>query len=212
VALAVFSSAFFAGCQTAAQHQGQIIKTTSQTASAELRACESAVYALAEFNPLRRHIPPVGEQPSLEQLTDASLATDDEIRALYSEHPKSNKCRQQYLDRLSPVLPGFVVIIAGSFTESENSLIDLIQKKQTWGDHTRRVKALSDSTRPQLVREGQRIDAGLEQSHEAELARRQAVVQAIANFVQTQEAIDDASRPVVTTCNSFGHSATCVTH
>ncbi len=75
----------------------------------------------------------------------------------------------------------------------------------------RELKAIHEELRAQLVPEGKRIDADLEQSHEAELARRQAAANAIAQFVETAAEINALSRPVVTTCNTYGNSATCVT-
>ena len=55
-----------------------------------------------------------------------------------------------------------------------------------------------------LQAESQRIVAGLEQSHQAELARRQAAAQAIAQWAQTQQAINAMNRPVTTNCMNLG--------
>jgi hypothetical protein len=58
--------------------------------------------------------------------------------------------------------------------------------------------------------EGQRITAGLERQHENELARRQAAVNALARWSQTQQMIDAANRPVITNCTRFGDSTNCL--
>jgi hypothetical protein len=51
-----------------------------------------------------------------------------------------------------------------------------------------------------MVAEGQRIVAGLQQSHEAELDRREAALQsaadAFAQYAQTQQIISSMNRPV----------------
>jgi hypothetical protein len=52
--------------------------------------------------------------------------------------------------------------------------------------------------------EGQRIVAGLEQSHQAELARRQAALNAMAQWAQTQQVISAMNRPVTTNCMNLG--------
>ena len=67
-------------------------------------------------------------------------------------------------------------------------------------------------TQAQVRAEDQRIAAGLQVSHQAELARRQAASAAIAQYMQNQQAINAANHPVVTNCSAFGNSATCVTH
>jgi hypothetical protein len=113
-----------------------------------------------------------------------------------------------------------VPIYTAFYAASENSLIDLIQRKQSWGEHARRVKAEVTKTEAELVAEGRRIDGGLQQSHEAELQRRQAASAAFLQYSQTQQIINAINRPVVTNCNSFGTLASnsfgattnCVTH
>jgi phage terminase Nu1 subunit (DNA packaging protein) len=55
-----------------------------------------------------------------------------------------------------------------------------------------------------LQAEERRIVSGLERSHEAELARRQAAAQAIAQWAQTQQVINAMNRPVTTNCTNLG--------
>jgi hypothetical protein len=61
----------------------------------------------------------------------------------------------------------------------------------------------------QLVAEARRIEAGLEQSHEAELAQRQAAAQAaaaaLAQYAQTQQIIANMNRPTFTNCLRMGY-------
>jgi hypothetical protein len=58
--------------------------------------------------------------------------------------------------------------------------------------------------------EGQRITGGLEQQHEAELARRQAALDALARWAQTQQVINAMNRPVITNCMNLGTMTNCV--
>lgn len=48
------------------------------------------------------------------------------------------------------------------------------------------------------------MDAGLEQQHEAELARRQAALDAMARAAQTQQLINAVNRPIMTNCTNLG--------
>ena len=78
-------------------------------------------------------------------------------------------------------------------------MIDLIQKKESWGAHVRRVRDVTIAGTAELQAQGQRISAGLQQSHEAELAQRQAAAQAtaaaLAQYSQTQQIINNMNRP-----------------
>jgi len=210
-ALAIIVAALCTSCSTTAQRKGQAIRENSQLASSTLLRCIRTVYDSADYAPLRAHIPAPPSPFSLELLTDTAFATDDEIKALFAVHPKVNACRQHQLDQIMQQTPSFVPIMASTYSRNEDALIGLIQKQTTWGAYARQIKANQEELRAKLVSEGQRIDAGLEQSHEADLARRQAAANAVAQFVETAAEINALSRPVVTTCNAYGNSATCVT-
>jgi hypothetical protein len=72
-----------AGCATAAQRQYQAIAVNTRATVQDARACIGVVHDSPEFAVLRPHVPPSPESPTLEQLSDRSLATDGEIRALF---------------------------------------------------------------------------------------------------------------------------------
>jgi hypothetical protein len=209
-ALAV--AALLGGCATAAQRQAEAIRVNGQAATQQLQACEQAVYNDPAAQPIHRHIPIDVRDVTLEQLTDKSSATDDDISTLLSIHPRNVACRQAYLDQIGKTTPTFVPIIATFYARAEDSLIDLLQKKQSWGEHTRRVRDLSLDARSQLVAEGRHIDSGLARANQAELAQRQAAANAILQYMQTQQVINAMNRPVYTNCTGFGYSVNCVSH
>jgi len=60
-----------------------------------------------------------------------------------------------------------------------------------------------------LQAEAQQITAGLEQQHEAELARRQAALDAMARAAQTQQLINAANRPVMTHLGTMTNCTGC---
>jgi hypothetical protein len=96
-------------------------------------------------------------------------------------------------------------------TKSDRSLIDLLQRKITWGDHLKSLKDNYAHYLPELVAEEQRINAGLAQSHANELQQRQAAANALAQFAQTQQMINAMYRPSFTNCTGFGNSVNCIT-
>jgi hypothetical protein len=210
VAALLLTGALLAGCTTAAQRQYQAIKSNNQSALQDLQTCAMAVYNSPEFAPLRRHVHFKPTDATLEQLTDANVATDEEIRVILEEHPKLQSCRQRTLDQISQTTPTAVPIFLAITTKSEDSLIDLIQKKQSWGAHVRRVRDVTIAGDAELQAEGQRVVAGLQQSHEAELARRQAAADAFVHYSQTQQIINNMNRPIITNCDRVAGMVNCV--
>src|SRR6516165_11553130 len=81
-------AAFLAGCATAAQRQYQAMASNNQSAVQDLRICSETVYNSPEFAPLRRHLPFKVTDATLEQLSDNSLASDDEIKVILALHPQ----------------------------------------------------------------------------------------------------------------------------
>ncbi len=151
-------------------------------------------------------------QATLEQLSDASKITKVEAAAIFKVHPRLQECRHSALDQIAQTTPTFVPILANEYSKNDLLLVDLIQRKISWGEELKRARELVADATAELMQEGERIDAGLEQSHEAELARRQAAFNALSQYAQTQQIINNMNRPVVTNCNTFGNSTNCVTH
>jgi len=144
-------------CATAAQRQYETIVSNDRSALEGLQLCAANVYNSPEFSPLRRHAPIKIIDATLEQLSDDSFATDDEIKAILQIHPKLQWCRQQALDRISQSTPTLSAIMLVMVTKNEDSLIELIRRKETWGQYTRRVRDVSVQGSNVLQAEARRI-------------------------------------------------------
>lgn len=197
-------------CSTGAQRHAQAITDNNSASGQQLLSCLKAIYDSPVSEPIRRHMPMDVRTATLEQMTDSSFATDVEIAAILDIHPQAQTCKQTFLDRITQTTPSLVPILASIMTMSESSLIDLIQRKKNWGDHVRQVKDWLPHAQAQLVAEQQRIQAGLNQDHQSELAQRQAAANAMTQFLQTQQMISAINRPVITNCNQFGRTVNCV--
>jgi hypothetical protein len=197
-------------CATHAQIQAQSIRTNNQSAKQQLQACATEVYDSPEYEALRPHAPLDVENATIEQMTDNSFVTDTEIKAILAVHPRFNACRQAYLNQVAQTTPSLVPVLAGYVTANEGSLLDLIQRKITWGAYVRGAHDRLPEFQSKLMAEAQRIDAGLNQENQAELAQRQAAANAMTQYFQTQQMIDALNRPVITSCSQWGYSTNCV--
>jgi hypothetical protein len=198
-------------CATHAQIQAQAITTNNQSAAQQLQACGTEVYDSSEFEALRPRFPLQIQNATMEQMTDNTFVTDKEIKAILAVHPKLQACRQAYINQIALATPSLVPIDVEFLTANEDSLLDLIQRKITWGAYVRGVHDRFPEFQSKLMAEAQRINAGLNQENQAELARRQAATNAMMQYYQTQQMIDSLNRPVITSCTQWGNSANCVT-
>jgi hypothetical protein len=177
---------------------------------AQARSCVTEAYNAPEAAVLRPHIPLDVRQVTLAQLSDQSLPTKQEIDAVLAVHPRTQACRQAILDGLLSTTPSVVPILAKEFAGADDDTIALVQRKLSWGERVRRARDRVLATQTELQAEEQRITAGLERSHEAELARRQRALDALAQWAQTQQVINAMKRPVVTNCSQVGSFTNCV--
>jgi hypothetical protein len=84
-----------AGCATAPQRQYQAIGTNTQAVVGGAKACATAVYSTPEAAVLRPHLPFDVRDLTLAQLSDQSLATKEEIDAIFLLHPVFSNVKRQ---------------------------------------------------------------------------------------------------------------------
>ncbi len=143
-------------------------------------------------------------------MTSTAKVTDEEVQAIYATHPRLNECRRTTLESYARTTPSIVPIFTDALNRGELSLIDLIQRKITWGEYVTSTKEHMAELSSRLSAEFQQIGANLLQSHQAELANRQAAANAMMQYYQTQQLINAVNRPVVTNCQGFGSMVNCV--
>jgi hypothetical protein len=210
--VAVLTAALLAGCATAAQRQYQAMVTGNQAIIAQAKACGDAIYDSPEAAPLRPHVTRDMREATLAQLSDTSLATKPEIDAILVLHPRLKACEKTVLDQLLNTTPSVVPILAKQYSSADDDTILLIQRKMPWGERVRRGRDRVNETLAALQAEGQRVTSGLERQHESELARRQAALNAISQWAQTQQVINAMNRPVMTNCFGTGSMVNCISH
>jgi hypothetical protein len=187
---------FGCGCATQAQKQYQATVTNDKAALERLSSCAVTVYSSTEAIPVRAHAPLKSTDATLQQLSDESRATDKEISALLTIHPRFQECRKNFLSDLSQSSPTLVPIFAESYNRNEDNLLELLQRKIAWGEYLRRSRDIGTETQAAVQVEIQRIVAGLEQDHRAELVARQRAAAAMAQSAQTQQLINAMNRPI----------------
>jgi len=187
------------------------MQTSNRGSVEQLKACVAEVHNSPEFSPIAAHIPANPTDLTLQQLSDTSLATPEEVQAIFAVHPQLQACRKAFVSGLAQSEPSLVPILLASFNSNEDDLIALTEQKMTWGDYARRSRDRWAETVAALQAEDRRVVSGLKQEHQAEVEQRQRAGEAISRWAQTQQLINAANRPVFTNCNGFGNSFNCIT-
>jgi len=173
VLAAALAALSLAGCATQAQMQAQAISDNSTSAISAFQACTDAIIASPDFDPIRARTPLDARKATLEQLTQTNKITKAERTAVFKSYDKVLACRQTLLAQLQVTTPTITPSLAAAYAKNDEILIALLDGKISWGEELQRAKQLSAEITVQLTAESQRINAGLQQYHEAELARRQ---------------------------------------
>jgi len=139
---------FVGGCATAAA-QRPINSNLNSVANAAV-ACAQRVKDAPEYAPLRRH---AGE-------ADESLVSDREISLLLDKFLRLQTCSKPLMESVSKTSPSLAVVLADEMAQSQDNLIALLRKRESWGDYLRRKNSL----RPEFAKE---INAELQRGEAA---------------------------------------------
>jgi len=177
----------FAGNSSHGQTPPPTDPADAQSVLRKFDACQLAVFNAPEFDPVRPHIPRNVFQATPEQLDDTNLATDEEIRAVLLLHPRSRVCYDELLSGLSRSAPLLAAIYATYLAKTQASLIDLLQRQQSWGAYLRGSKDASIARRTAQA-ESPGVTADVAQQQDA-------LSDALTRFLQVEAKFDSLRAP-----------------
>jgi hypothetical protein len=199
-------------CATAAQQQVQQISSSLRDADAAMGVCVAASINKPEFALLLPHTVRPNAAPTVAQLTDEQLPTPEEARLLARRYDEINVCRQNALRTLASALPTVLPIFSDGWEKDTANTVQLVERKISWAEATRRWEALKSEARKALMAASQQYLAEMDVWHREELARRERAAAAFLQWSLEQQMINAANRPVVTNCNRFGNMVNCTTN
>jgi hypothetical protein len=176
-------------CATQAQQQGQQMKATLDKAGHDFEVCADAVDQDPAVAPILEKMPKDLRNATLRQQMDDTRATEAQIAALYIRHDKMTVCRDHGIQTVTSVSPALASILVDEYTKKDKQLIALIQKKLTWGEYVMGERDINAAATAAIAAEDQKIISSLQQSHDAEMARRDAAYNAYMQYQQTQQLI-----------------------
>jgi type III secretory pathway component EscV len=213
IILLVFSTQLIAACATQAQRQAESIEQTFSSAIAEGQSCYSAIFSDTAFSPLSGYIIPDISAASMHLLAKKEKATSKQVQAIFALHPKYQKCRKAFSDTLGSSVPTVAMILVNSWIEEDQLILDLVERKVTWGAYTHKMQQLGRSLSASLQTEWQSIATYLAEADAAERQQRQEALAAFANamerYSQQQQRID---KIITTNCSRVGNYVNCMTY
>ncbi len=180
-------------------------------------ACVRKIETNPAYRPMFQRIPfDARVNPTLTQLADNGVPNDEDIEAIIAIHNELAPCRERAIEDLMKIIPGIVPIHIQSLHAMDLIFVDLIQRKITWSEANKRRVALRDDSTAKLQVAGVQLDRELVASHHAELAQRQAALDALRQWAyqqqvlrQNQQLINSLNRLVITNCSNYGNSVRC---
>lgn len=205
------------GCATSAQRQAAAMNAGASAAIAELTACAQSAYDNPAFAELRVRAPLNLSQASLIQMTDTSKVTPSEVLLLSERHAMVVPCRQHAFEQLSSSFPKAVPILIELAAAADQRLLDLAQRKITWGEYVSKGKRILEEAQVRLVVARQQTIERLDAAHQQEMINRQAALNAMskslattAQYYQNQQVINNMNRSVMTNCTTVGNTVNCI--
>jgi hypothetical protein len=205
-----------AGCATAAQREVERMKTSADRGVTAARSCEAQVTAMPEYQSIKVYM--VTDGPSLAAQTNSSKANPEEIRAIFAVHAAMVPCRKIRIEAANEVSPILVPPLVENYARNDATYVALVEGKVTWGEFTRAIGAAHIEGKQKFAAAIAQVGQGLNQSHAAEMARRQQAAAALSNWayqqqvlLQNQQMINAMNQPRMTNCQYVGTMLNCTT-
>jgi hypothetical protein len=121
-------------------------------------------------------------QASVIQMTNTERANDDEIRALTSWTQDIQKCRREVIGYVRQTSPVSLALVLSAWADEDAVFVGVLQRKLPLGVAATRLRTIQVKLLSELTDRAIQIDAQLNSAKQAELSRRLAIFDAIANL------------------------------
>ncbi len=206
-----------AGCATQAQRAAEQVSQISQKAAADAEACDAKIAAMPEAQAVMRNAP--GGMTSLQAQTNTAKVTPAEVRDIFTLHNAIGECRKIRLEAAGQISPLLVAPLAERYAREDAAYAALVERKATWGEFFRAREIARVDTKRQYDEAVVTLQRGLQQSHAAELGRRQQAAYAIQQWTyqqqvlsQQQQMINAMNQPRMTNCQYIGSQLNCTSY
>jgi hypothetical protein len=133
-AILVILCVVMTSCATTAQRQGAARSQGIQVVRQNWKSCTDKITSNPTYWTLFQHRPFSANKATLAQLADTGVPSDEDVDLIIAFHNEMANCRAQFVENAMQVDPGVVPIYTESWHKADLLMVDLIQKKITWGE------------------------------------------------------------------------------
>lgn len=213
------------GCQTAAIKKARWIYSNMREATQRVKICTEYIENKPVYQSLFNRLPrPKNITPM--HMADTSKPTKEDVKNIIAVYNEDAQCRKQSIEDMSRIVPSTVPILVDGYRANDLVTAELIERKISWGEANKRRSDIYSDVQAKFRAEGSRVEEELKMSHSAEIANRQAALNAVGNSLQewgkqqqaqadrmqNQQLIDNLNRPRSTNCQIIGNTVQCTTY
>src|SRR3984957_10851589 len=90
-------------------------------------------------------------QPTITQLTDETIPSEQDARLFAARFDATNRCREELLMDIAIPRPDLAPILADEFTQAGTIAVLVVERKVTWAEAARRSQMLSGDLRQRIT-------------------------------------------------------------
>jgi hypothetical protein len=172
-----------AACATPADGDANRILTESRVASHDAMQCRRSVADKPRYQQIAAHMPLVDPyRATLAQMTDSTLASEDDAVALGLWLQDIQGCRQQLVKASLHTFPTSLAILVGSWNKEDQIFVLLVKRKLVWGEAVARLRRNQAELLSALTDQAVRLSEQISSAKQAELTRRVSILNALTNL------------------------------
>jgi hypothetical protein len=179
----VGSILWLVGCATAPDVQSNALLADTMSIERQAVTCNRSIASDARYQHLASLVPLAAPyQASVIQMTNTDRADADEIRSLTAWTQDMQKCRREVIGLVRQRSPISLALVLSAWADEDEVFVGVIQRKLSWGSAATRLRAIQIKLLSSLTDRAIQVDAQLNSTKQADLARRVAVFDALTNL------------------------------
>lgn len=157
---------------TEAQNRLKAYGQSMRVAGARLKVCLGMTYIDPAYVAVASHFAMPSDNATPEQLADTTKPTDEDVANLRKYSAMQGKCRSAFVSEVETFSPIDAAAFKKSSADLNAILMDLIERKISWGESAQRRKAWGKEIDTQLGEVRDQIAADLQKQHRKERMQR----------------------------------------
>jgi hypothetical protein len=181
--LLVISCLAEVACASSDIEPRELVETAEDTIHAGVE-CRSSVSRKPEYRGLARHMPLVDlNKATLTQMTDTSLATQDDYSVIADWQQDIRACRDRLLEVIERTDPLYVPIVLTGWNNDDEILVLLARRKLAWGDAVMRLRVNRAEMLTKVADQLSHTMVQMNQERQATLSRRVSLINALVGAI-----------------------------